>query len=149
MIPAVQFALIMTALGVVFSLFRVGEPKSLTVVFLRTAAVLAVGFPITYALFGYDAEGAVARQVLGSRVPVCARRCRADTNRCIRGARHRRRFAAHSDRWHRAPRRLRSSESLTKGHADRSWSGFIRRVADDGVVMRDVTGRRGLLPAFG
>lgn len=65
-IPAVQFALIMTALGVVFSLFRVGEPKSLTVVFLRTAVVLAVGFPITYALFGYDAEGSVARQVLGS-----------------------------------------------------------------------------------
>ena len=47
---ALQFALIMTALGVVFSLFRVGEPKSLTVVFLRTAVVLAVGFPITYAL---------------------------------------------------------------------------------------------------
>ena len=66
MIPAVQFALIMTALGVVFSLFRVGEPKSLTVVFLRTAVVLAVGFPIAYALFGYDAEGSVARQVLGS-----------------------------------------------------------------------------------
>jgi sugar transferase (PEP-CTERM system associated) len=66
MIPAVQFALIMTALGIVFSLFRVGEPKSLTVVFFRTAAVLAVGFPIAYALFGYDAEGAVARQVLGS-----------------------------------------------------------------------------------
>ena len=65
-IPAVQFALIMTALGVVFSLFRVGEPKSLTVVFLRTAAVLAVGFPITYALVGYDAAGAVARQALGS-----------------------------------------------------------------------------------
>ncbi len=66
MIPAVQFALIMTALGVVFSLFRVGEPKSLTVVFLRTGAVLTVGFPITYALVGYDAEGAIARQVLGS-----------------------------------------------------------------------------------
>jgi sugar transferase (PEP-CTERM system associated) len=66
MVPAVQFALIMTALGVVFSLFRVGEPKSLTVVFLRTAAVLVVGFPIAYALFSYDVEGAVARQVLGS-----------------------------------------------------------------------------------
>ena len=66
MVPAVEFALIMTALGVVFSLFRVGEPKSLTVVFLRTAAVLAVGFPITYALFGYDSDGTVARQVLGS-----------------------------------------------------------------------------------
>ena len=65
-IPALQFALIMTALGVVFSLFRVGEPKSLTVVFLRTGAVLAVGFPIAYSLFGYDVEGAVARQVLGS-----------------------------------------------------------------------------------
>ena len=66
MVPAVQFALIMTGLGVVFSLFRVGEPKSLTVVFLRTGAVLAVGFPITYALFGFDAEGAVGRQVLGA-----------------------------------------------------------------------------------
>ena len=62
MVPAVQFALIMTTLGVVFSLFRVGEPKSLTVVFLRTAVVLAVGFPIAYALFSYDAQGSVARK---------------------------------------------------------------------------------------
>ena len=66
MVPALQFALIMTALGIVFSLFRVGEPKSLTVVFLRTAVVLAVGFPIAYALFGYDAAGNLARQVLGT-----------------------------------------------------------------------------------
>ena len=66
LVPAVQFALIMTALGVVFSLFRVGEPKSLTVVFLRTAVVLGVGFPITYGLLGYDAAGNVARQVLGT-----------------------------------------------------------------------------------
>ena len=61
-----QFALIMTSLGVVFSLFRVGEPKSLTVVFLRTAVVLTVGFPITYALFTFDGAGFVAREVLGS-----------------------------------------------------------------------------------
>ena len=66
MVPALQFASIMTLLGVVFSLFRVGEPKSLTVVFLRTAVVLAVGFPIAYAIFGYNADGTVGRQVLGS-----------------------------------------------------------------------------------
>ncbi len=65
-VPAFEFALIMTALGVVFSLFRVGEPKSLTVVFARTAVVLAVGFPVAYALFGFVAGGSVAREVLGS-----------------------------------------------------------------------------------
>ncbi|MBA2411766.1 MAG: hypothetical protein H0V63_02940, partial [Burkholderiaceae bacterium] len=66
LVPAVQFALIMTALGVIFSLFRVGEPKSLTVVFARTAVVLAVGFPIAYSLFGYVTGGPVAREVLGT-----------------------------------------------------------------------------------
>jgi sugar transferase (PEP-CTERM system associated) len=65
-LPAVQFAFIMTGLGVVFSLFRVGEPKSLTVVFVRTAIALAVGFPIAYIWFGYDANGSIAREVLGS-----------------------------------------------------------------------------------
>lgn len=65
-IPAIQFALIMTALGVVFSLFRVGEPKSVTVVFVRTAIVLAVGFPIAYGWFGHIAGGSVARQLLGA-----------------------------------------------------------------------------------
>ncbi len=100
MVPAVQFALIMTALGVVFSLFRVGEPKSLTVVFLRTAVVLAVGFPIAYALFGYDAAGQRRTTGAGYRVPVCARRCRTDTYGSVRGARHRRRFAESSDCWH-------------------------------------------------
>src|SRR5687768_6486889 len=65
-VPAVQFALIMTALGVVFSLFRVGEPKFVTVVFLRTAVVLADGFPIAYSLFDYDEAGNVGRQVLGT-----------------------------------------------------------------------------------
>ena len=65
-VPAVQFALIMTGLGVVFSLFRVGEAKSLTVVFVRTAIVLVVGFPIAYAWFGYAAGGSIAREVLGS-----------------------------------------------------------------------------------
>jgi sugar transferase (PEP-CTERM system associated) len=62
----VEFAAIMTTLGVIFALFRVGEPKSLTVVFLRTAIVLAVGFPIAYAAFGYVPGGSTARQVLGS-----------------------------------------------------------------------------------
>jgi sugar transferase (PEP-CTERM system associated) len=66
LIPAVQFAAIMTTLGVIFALFRVGEPKSLTVVFVRTAIVLAVGFPIAYAAFGYAPGGSTARQVLGS-----------------------------------------------------------------------------------
>ena len=66
LVPAVQFALIMTALGVVFSLFRVGEPKSLSVVFVRTAIVLAVGFPIAYVVFGHVTGGSLARQVLAS-----------------------------------------------------------------------------------
>ena len=66
LLPAVEFALIMTALGVIFSLFRVGEPKSLTVVFARTAVVLAVGFPIAYSLFGYVTGGPFAREVLGT-----------------------------------------------------------------------------------
>ena len=65
-IPAVEFAAIMTTLGVIFALFRVGEPKSLTVVFARTIVVLAVGFPIAYAAFGYVPGGSTARQVLGS-----------------------------------------------------------------------------------
>lgn len=66
LVPAIQFALVMTALGVVFSLFRVGEAKSLAVLLVRTTIVLAVGFPIAYALFVYDAAGAIARQVLAA-----------------------------------------------------------------------------------
>lgn len=66
LVPAVQFALIMTTLGVIFSLFRIGEPKSLTVVFARTVVVLAVGFPIAYWMFGFVAGGLVAREVLGT-----------------------------------------------------------------------------------
>jgi sugar transferase (PEP-CTERM system associated) len=66
LVPAIEFALIMTVLGVVFSLFRIGEPKSLTVVFARTVVVLAVGFPIVYLLFGYVSGGALAREVLGT-----------------------------------------------------------------------------------
>lgn len=66
LIPALEFALIMTGLGVVFSLFRVGEPKSLTIVFFRTAVVLTVGFPIAYSLFGVVAGGSVAREVLAT-----------------------------------------------------------------------------------
>ncbi|MBC8119343.1 MAG: TIGR03013 family PEP-CTERM/XrtA system glycosyltransferase, partial [Burkholderiaceae bacterium] len=65
-LPSIQFALIMTSLGVVFSLFRVGEPKSLSVVLTRTAIVLAVGFPVSYAMFGYVTGGAAAREVLAS-----------------------------------------------------------------------------------
>jgi sugar transferase (PEP-CTERM system associated) len=65
-VPAIQFALIMTALGVVFSLFRVGEPKSLSVVFIRTTIVLAVGFPIAYVVFGHVTGGSLARQILAS-----------------------------------------------------------------------------------
>ncbi len=64
-VPAVQFALIMTALGVVFSLFRVGEPKSVAVVLVRTSITLAVGLPIAYTLFRYEAGGAAARAALG------------------------------------------------------------------------------------
>ena len=70
-IPAVEFAAIMTTLGVIFALFRVGEPKSLTVVFVRTIVVLVVGFPIAYAAFGYVPGGSTARQVLGP--PACTR----------------------------------------------------------------------------
>lgn len=66
LIPAMQYAFIMTTLGVVFSLFRVGEPKSLTVVFVRTAIVLSVGFPIAYVLFDHVAGGSVAREILGT-----------------------------------------------------------------------------------
>lgn len=66
LIPAVQFALIMTALGVVFSLFRVGELKSMAVILLRTTIVLAVGYPVAFVLFGYVQGGSVAREVLGS-----------------------------------------------------------------------------------
>jgi len=66
LIPAVQFALIMTAMGVVFSLFRVGEPKSTAVILVRTTIVLAVGYPLAFMLFGYVEGGSVARDVLGS-----------------------------------------------------------------------------------
>lgn len=65
-IPAIEFAVTMTVLGVVFSLFRVGEPKSLAVVLVRTTIVLAVGFPIVYMLFGSAPGGSIARQVLAS-----------------------------------------------------------------------------------
>ncbi|MEP6607930.1 MAG: sugar transferase, partial [Burkholderiaceae bacterium] len=64
--PAVQFALVMTALGVVFSLFRVGEAKSISAILVRTTIVLGVGYPIAFALFGYDQGESIARWVLAS-----------------------------------------------------------------------------------
>lgn len=66
LLSAVQFALIMTLVGVVFSLFRVGEPRSLTVVLVRTSIALAAGFPIAYFAFGYTHDASAARQVLAA-----------------------------------------------------------------------------------
>ena len=50
--PAVAFALITTAVGTMFGLFRGGERKPLQVVFTRSLLALCVGVPVCYFLFG-------------------------------------------------------------------------------------------------
>jgi len=61
---AVEFALVATAVGTVFGLFRNGERKSLAVVFTRTLLAMAVGVPICYVLFGMLPHGGGPRAVL-------------------------------------------------------------------------------------
>ena len=51
-VPALAFALIITAVGTMFGLFRGGERRPLQVVFSRTLLALAVGVPICYVVFG-------------------------------------------------------------------------------------------------
>ena len=145
MIPAVQFALIMTALGVVFSLFRVGEPKSLTVVFLRTGAVLTVGFPITYLLFGYDAEGAVAQQVLGSAclyalAGVVLIRTAVSAVQGT-GVGLQRILIVGT-----GPEAVAVERVIDQGPRRAVVVGFYPAGPDDGVVMRDVTGSAACFP---
>lgn len=145
MVPAVQFALIMTALGVVFSLFRVGEPKSLTVVFLRTAVVLAVGFPIAYALFSYDAVGNVGRQVLGTAClyalggVVLIRAAVSAVQGAGVGLQRVLIVGTGAEA-------LAVERVLDQGPRRSIVVGFYPAGADDGVVMRDVTGGAATFP---
>jgi sugar transferase (PEP-CTERM system associated) len=50
--PALAFALVTTAVGTMFGLFRGGERKPLQVVFTRSLLALCVGVPACYFLFG-------------------------------------------------------------------------------------------------
>jgi sugar transferase (PEP-CTERM system associated) len=50
--PAIAFALITTAVGTMFGLFRGGERKPLQVVFTRSLLALCVGVPVCYVVFG-------------------------------------------------------------------------------------------------
>jgi sugar transferase (PEP-CTERM system associated) len=144
-VPAVQFALIMTALGVVFSLFRVGEPKSLTVVFLRTAVVLAVGFPIAYGLFGYDAAGNVGRQVLGTAClyalagVVLIRTAVSAVQGAGVGLQRILIVGTGAEA-------LAVERVINQGPRRSVVVGFYPAGADDGVVMRDVTGGAATFP---
>jgi sugar transferase (PEP-CTERM system associated) len=61
---AVEFALITTAVGTMFGLFRSGERKSLGTVFGRTVLAMGVGVPICYVIFGLAPQGAGPRAVL-------------------------------------------------------------------------------------
>ena len=145
MVPAVQFALIMTALGVIFSLFRVGEPKSLTVVFFRTAVVLAVGFPIAYSLFGYVTGGSVAREVLGtaSLYALAGIVLIRTTMSAMLGA------GVGLQRVlivGTGPEALAVERVLSQGPRRFVVVGFYPAGAEDGPVLRDVTGGASCFP---
>jgi sugar transferase (PEP-CTERM system associated) len=64
LVPAFEYAAIMTALGTMFGLFRAGERKTLAIVVSRTLMALAVGLPLTYALLSLAPDGQSARSVL-------------------------------------------------------------------------------------
>lgn len=64
LIFAIEFAVITTAVGTMFGLFRSGERKSLSVVFSRTALSVGVGVPICYLLFGLEPHGGQWRGLL-------------------------------------------------------------------------------------
>jgi len=63
-IYAFEFAMVTTAVGTMFGLFRNGERKTLAVVFTRALLALAVGVPVCYVLFGIGPRGESARTVL-------------------------------------------------------------------------------------
>ena len=127
-VPAVQFAAIMTTLGVIFALFRVGEPKSLTVIFVRTVIVLAVGFPIAYAAFGYVSGGSTARQVLGSASLYALASVVLIRAAVSHGAGSRCRLAADTDCRHRC----RSARGRKSHQCDGSAAIRCRRVLSGG-----------------
>jgi sugar transferase (PEP-CTERM system associated) len=137
--------LIMTGLGVVFSLFRIGEPKSLTVVFLRTAVVLVVGFPIAYALFSYDASSNVGRQVLGTAClyalggVVLIRTAVSAVQGAGVGLQRVLIVGTGAEA-------LAVERVLNQGPRRSVVVGFYPAGADDGVVMRDVTGDAAIFP---
>lgn len=64
LVPAIEYAAIMTALGALFGLFRTGERKSLSVVVPRTLMALVIGLPVAYLFFGLAPDGQAARSVL-------------------------------------------------------------------------------------
>ena len=99
-IPAVEFAAIMTSLGVIFALFRVGEPKSLTVVFIRTHHSCA-GSRVSDRVCGVRLCTGRIHCAPGSRVRQLVRvsERRADQSGRFYGARIRCRVAADTDCW--------------------------------------------------
>ena len=142
--PAIQFALIMTVLGAAFSLFRVGESKSLSVVFTRTAVVLTVGFPIAYLLFGYSADGLVAREVLASAslyALAAVVLIRASSAVLGAGVGLRRVLIIGTGAEALAVERV-----IDQGPHKAVVVGFYSAGEDDGVVMRDVVGRASTFP---
>ncbi len=115
------------------------KAKSLTVVFLRTVAVLAVGFPIAYVLFSADPQGSVGRQVLGTaclyalggvvliRTMVCALQGT--------GVGLRRVLIVGS-----GPEALAVQRTIDQEPRQSIVVGFYPVGTEDGVVLRDVTG---------
>ena len=64
LLPALAFALITTAVGTMFGLFRGGERKPLQVVFTRSLLSVCIGAPVCYVLFGVLPRPDGARAVL-------------------------------------------------------------------------------------
>jgi len=62
--PALVFALVSTAVGTMFGLFRGGERKSLSVVLTRTLLALTIAMPVCYVVFGGWSQGQASRTLL-------------------------------------------------------------------------------------
>ena len=63
-LSAFEFAVVTTAVGTMFGLFRSGERKTLAVVFGRTLLAVVVGVIICYVTFGQAPQGSGPRAVL-------------------------------------------------------------------------------------
>ncbi len=143
LIPALAFALITTAVGTMFGLFRGGERKPLQVVFTRSLLALCVGVPVCYFVFGVLPQPGRASRAAALCGAVHAGRGHRRSPGPARGAGQRVRRPTHADRRHRRRCARRRGDDRAARGARRDGGGLLpggiagqSRAAESGRAAR-------------